>query len=141
MVRKLLAATVTAGLLVQTGCYNTYNISVEQLAKLQEGGRSNAVKVSTDAGEEIVVTENTKVGVTRTDGQYVPISPFNFTLAGGQLVAPDDDQLLSVSEIQTANVKEVSGTKTALLVAAGVAAVVGGFAAIIATAPPKKTGY
>jgi hypothetical protein len=138
MLRKLLAGVAGLGL-VLTGCYNTYDISMDDLAKLQEGGRSNAVKLATSQGEEVVVTENSKIGVTLKDGEFVPVSPFNFTLAGNQLVAPDEDRLVSTTEIQTANVKEVSGMKTGLLVAAGVAAIVGAGLFITLTAPERKS--
>ncbi len=138
MARKLLSAVMATALLAQTGCYNTYNISMDELGKLQEGGTSNAVRVATAEGQDVVVTEDTRIGVTLKDGEYVAISPFNFTLAGNQLVAPDEDRLVSAGEIESGNVKEVSGTKTALLVAGGVAALVGLGLAITLTAPERK---
>lgn len=142
MLRKLLATTVALGLLgLQIGCYNTYSVSLEELEKVQEGGQTSAVPLKTAEGEEAVVTENTKIGVTSTDGAYYPISPFNFTLTRGQLVAPDEDTLLARDQIATGNVKLVSGTKTALLVAAGVAAIVGAGLAITLTAEePQEFG-
>jgi len=137
MMRKLVAVLLVTGL-ANIGCYNTYNVSMDEMAKLQEGGQSSAVKVATNEGTDVVVTENTKIGVTMEGGRYVAISPFNFTLAGGQLVAPDEDRLLSAAQIQTGNVKEVSGTKTALLVAGAVAVLVGVGLAITLTAEDRK---
>lgn len=138
MVRKLLAMTVAVVLAAQYGCYNTYTITLDELGKAAEGGSSNAVKVATSEGEEVVITENSRIGVTDRAGAYYSISPFNFTMTRGQLVAPDEDLLLAREAIETGNVKVVSGTKTALLVAGGVAAVIAGALTVVLTAPEKK---
>jgi len=135
MLRKLLAI-VTATSLV--ACYNTYNISLEEMAKAQEGGISSAVEVKTDSGELVVISENSKIGVTGTSGEYYPVSPFNFTLTRGQLIAPDEDLLLGRSQIETGNIKQVSGGKTVVLVLTGLAAVIGGAAFVLLTAEEKK---
>ena len=138
MVRKLLSGVVAVGLAAQFGCYNTYSVSLEELAKAQEtAGKSSAVKLKTAADEEVVVTESSKIGVTDTDGAYHAISPFNFTLTSSQLVAPDEDFLIPVSAIQTGNVKVVSGSKTAWLVAGAIVALVGAGAVIAFTAEEK----
>lgn len=128
------------GLLTQTSCYNTYNITLDELAKVSEGGTNNAVPVTTSEQEQIVVTENSKIGVTDKTGDYHAISPFNFTLTASQLVAPDEGEILAREQIETGNVKQISGTKTALLVAAGLAAVVGMGVFVIVTAP-KDEGF
>lgn len=138
MARKALAAVTALALVAQTGCYNTYNVTLEELAKAQEGGNNNAVEVVTDGGEKIVVSENSKIGVTGKDGEFYSVSAFNFTLTRAQLVAPDEDLLLTRDAIDTGNVKLVSGTKTTLLVAAGVAALVGVGIFIAVSAPDKK---
>jgi hypothetical protein len=138
MMRKMLVMLVAMTLAGPLGCYNTYNITLDELGKAQEGGDSNAIKVKTEEGEEVVVTENTKLGVTDSGGTYHAVSPFNFTLTRGQLVAPDEDLLLGRDQIETGNVKVVSGTKTALLVAGGVAAIVAGALFITLTAEDRK---
>lgn len=144
MLRTLLATALTVGLTAQFGCYNTYNVSLIELAKAAEGGGSNTVEIQTKEGEPVVVTENTKLGVTDNQGVYHAVSPFNFTLTrpeeeeAGQLVAPDEDLLLQKSAIETGSVKLVSGTKTALLVAAGVAAITGGVLFVTLTAEKEK---
>ncbi len=122
----------------QAACYNTYNVTLEELARAQEGGESSQVEINTTSGERVVVTENTKLGVTDTQGVYHAISPFNFTLTSGQLVAPDEDLLMSRDAISTGNVKQVSGLRTGLLTAAGVAALVGAMVAITLTAGEKS---
>ena len=53
MLRKLLAI-VTATSMV--ACYNTYNISLDEMAKAQEGGVASAVEVKTDSGELVVIS-------------------------------------------------------------------------------------
>lgn len=138
MLRTLLSTAMAVMMIAQFGCYNTYRVTLDELGKAQEGGSASAVKVTTEAGEEVIVTENTKIGVTETGGTYRSISPFNFTLTRGQLVAPDEDLLLSRDGIATGNVKVVSGTKTALLVAGGLAFIVGGALFITLTAEDEK---
>jgi hypothetical protein len=96
--------------------------------------------VTTGSGEKVVVSENSKIGVTDKSGTYHAVSPFNFTLTRAQLVAPDEDLLLTRDEIDTGNVKLVSGTKTALLVAAGVA-VLAGVGIFVAVTAPEKEGF
>jgi hypothetical protein len=138
MLQKIARSALVLPLMVQLGCYNTYNVSLEELGKATEGGVNNAVKMATAQGEEVVVSENTKIGVTDKNGTYHAVSPFNFSLSSRQLVAPDEDLLLGVDEIESGNVKLVSGSKTALLVGLGVLVLAGGAAAIVVTAPEKK---
>ncbi len=138
MVRKLFSVLLAVGLTAQLGCYNTYNVTLDELGKAQEGGSAGTVKITTEAGEDVVVTQNTKLGITDTSGRYLSISPFNFTLTAGQLVAPDEDLLIGRDAIQTGNVKVVSGTKTGLMIAAGLAVVVGGALTVILTAEEEK---
>lgn len=140
MARKALAAVTAIAMLAQAGCYNTYNVKLEELAKAQEGGSDNAIELLTDGGEKVVVSENSKIGVTGKNGEYYSVSPFNFTLTRAQLVAPDEDLLLTRDAIDTGNVKLVSGTKTTLLVAAGVA-VLAGVGIFIAVSAPEKKGF
>jgi len=137
MMRKSIALTLVT-LVCQLGCYNTYNISLDELGKAAEGGSNAAVKVKTEDGQEIIVTENTKIGVTNKQDQYYAISPFNFTMTRGQIIAPDEDLLIAKQNIRTGNVKQVSGTKTALIVLAGLGAVVGGALYVTLTAEEDK---
>ena len=139
MMRQVSATIAAVALLTQAGCYNTYNITLDELARVQEGGTANAVPVETAEKEKIVVTENSKIGVTDKSGSFHAISPFNFTMTPNQLVAPDEGEILMRDQIETGNVKQISGTKTALVVAAGFAAVVGLGAYVIISAPSKKS--
>ena len=139
MVRKFIAMTVAAAFSTQAACYNTYNVTLDELAKVQEGGSSNSVSIATSEGEPLVVTENSKVGVTDKDGKYHPISAFNFTMTAGQLVAPDEDEIIARDQIETGNVKVVSGVKTGLLVLAGLTAAIGAGVFVVITAPEKKS--
>ena len=125
-------------MLTQVGCYNTYNLNMDELGKLTEGGTNAAVQVTTEDGQQIVVTENTKIGITMADGNFRAISPFNFTMTSGQLIAPDEDLLEDRASIKTGNVKQVSGSKTALVVLTGLAAVVGGALYVTLTAEEDK---
>ncbi len=138
MLRKALATALAAAMLFSVGCYNTYSVNLDELSKAAEGGTSGSVTVATGEGEDVLVTENTKIGVTDNDGKYHAVSPFNFTLTRGQLVAPDEDLLLNRSDIATGNVKLVSGGKTAGLVVSGVVALVGLGLAVALSAEEKK---
>lgn len=135
---RALAALLALLMTAQFGCYNTYNVTLDELGKAAEGGRDAAVTINTEGGEEVVVTENSRIGVTDSDGIYHPVSPFNFTITPGQLVAPDEDLLLARSEISSGNVKVISGTKTTLLVSAAVIAVLGVGLTVALTAPDRK---
>ncbi|MCA9528130.1 MAG: hypothetical protein KC549_17710, partial [Myxococcales bacterium] len=66
--QKLTRVLLALPLVAQVGCYNTYNVTLEELSKAQEGGINSVVKMATAEGEEVVVTKNTKVGVTDTGG-------------------------------------------------------------------------
>ncbi|MBU0553289.1 hypothetical protein KKF91_20435 [Myxococcota bacterium] len=145
MLRKSLAAASALLLAGQFGCYNTFNVSLDELGKAQEGGRSAVVTITPDdcATDEckVQITEDAKIGVTDKGGVYHPVSPFNFTLTRNQLVAPDEDLLLNRGEIETGNVKVVSGTRTTLLVTSGFAAVLGAALYVVFTAPePREFG-
>jgi len=138
MLHSIVRTALVLPVVFQLGCYNTYSVNLEELGKATEGGQNNAVRMATAEGEEVVVSENTKIGVTDKGGDYHAISPFNFTLSSRQLVAPDEDLLLGVDEIETGNVKLVSGTKTALLVTIGVLVLAGAGAGIALTADERK---
>jgi hypothetical protein len=138
MLRRFIALCALVALSSQVACYNTYNITLDELSKAQEGGGTNAVTMKTSENEEIVVTENSKIGVTDKQGTFHAVSPFNFTLTAGQLVAPDEDKILAREQIETGNVKQISSTKTALVVAVGVLAAAGLGAFVVLTAPEKK---
>ena len=135
MLRKLLAIVAATSMVA---CYNTYNISLDEMAKAQEGGVASAIEVKTDSGELVVISENSKMGVTSKAGEYYAVSPFNFTLTRGQLIAPDEDLLIGRSNIETGNIKQASLGKTAVIVLAGIAAVAGGAAFVLLTAEEKK---
>ena len=137
MFRKLTAVFLIL-FMVQLGCYNTYNVSLDEFKKAAEGGQNNAVEIKTEDGQTIVVTENTKLGLTDKTGAYYAVSPFNFTMSANQIIAPDEDLIIGRSEIETGNVKLVSGSKTAMLVAGGLAAVVGGALFVTLTAEEER---
>lgn len=126
-------------LIFQTGCYNTYSVSMDEFKKIQEADGAEFKLIKTEDGKEITITENSRVGVKDINGRYYPISPFNFTINSTQLVAPDEDLLLSSKAIEDANVKLVDPTNTALLIG-GVAIVLIGAAVGVSLATPDCTG-
>ena len=72
--------------------------------------------MKTEKDAEVVVSENSRIGVLYNDGRYQSISPFNFTLTSKQLIAPDQDLMVNRSDLKTGQVKEVSKGKTTALV-------------------------
>ena len=139
MLRKSMATLMIVLMLGQYGCYNTYRLSLEEMQKAQYGGEIEAVKVATEEGEDIVVSEDTKIGVTSRDGTYFAISPFNFTLDKNRLIAPDEDLMIRTGEIETGNVKQVSAGKTVGLVLGGIAVVIAGALGIIFSAGEDRS--
>ena len=138
MMRKSLAVAMVVMMVAQFGCYNTYRVSLEEMQKAQYGGDLDAVKVATEDGTDIVVSEDTKIGVTTRAGKYWAISPFNFTLDQNNLIAPDEDLMLPSGQIETGNVKQVSAGKTVGLVLGGIAVVIGGAVGIVLTAGEER---
>ena len=132
-------ALIISLLTLQTGCYNTYSVKLEEFQKIQESYDSSFKQVKTTNDISVTITENSRVGVTSKSGRYYPISPFNFSINENQLVAPDEDLLLEMKDIESMNVKIINTTSTSLLVA-GVAVALIGAAVGITLATPDCTG-
>ena len=139
MITKPLSILMILLLTLQTGCYNTYTVKMDEFRKIQESDEDSFKTIKTDDGQEITITENSRIGVTDTSGKYYPISPFNFTLNQRQLVAPDDDLLISTKRIKNTNVKLINPTTTTLLIV-GAALTLVGAAVGITVATPECTG-
>ncbi len=136
--RLISAVTVFCFLVLQTGCYNVHTVSLDELAKAQDGGSSGVVSMKTSDGKTIAVSENTRLGVVETNGQYTAIVPFNYTWGGSQLIAPDQDVMLKKAEIKEVQVKEISTGKTSALVGTAVAILLGGILFITLSAEDEK---
>lgn len=136
---KPLSILMILTLIFQTGCYNTYSVSVDEFKKIQEADGASFKKITTEDGQEITITENSRVGITDLNGVYYPVSPFNFTLNEMQLVAPDDDIIIPRQAIQQTNIKLVSPSDTALLIG-GVALVLVGAAVGVILSTPECEG-
>lgn len=141
MFKKSLSTLMVTMLIFQTGCYNTYTVPMDEFRKIQESDEDSFKTIKTGDGKEITITENSRVGVTDKSGQYYPISPFNFTLNQRQLVAPDDDLLLSVRQIEQTNVKLINPTNTTLLIVGSTLALVGAAVGIILATPKCDDPY
>ena len=79
MITKPLSILMILLLTLQTGCYNTYTVKMDEFRKIQESDEDSFKTIKTDDGQEITITENSRIGVTDISGTYYPISPFNFT--------------------------------------------------------------
>ena len=120
---------------LQFGCYNTYRIELTELKSIQESDGESFKKIKTAKGQEITVTENSRVGVIDYKKDYHAISPFNFTLSDLQLVAPDEDLLLPRKRIKSANIKQINPTRTTMLILGAVAILAGGVVFAIVNKP------
>ena len=132
-------ALIISLLTLQTGCYNTYSVKLKEFQKIQESYDASFKIVQTTNDISVTITENSRVGVTSKSGRYYPISPFNFSVNENQLVAPDEDLLLEMKDIESMNVKIINPTSTSLLVA-GVAVALIGAAVGITLATPDCSG-
>lgn len=126
-------------MIFQFGCYNTYTVNMDELKKVQESDGATFKVIETEDGQQVTITENSRVGVIDNSGQYYPISPFNFTLSELQLVAPDEDLLLPRPAIETANIKLIDPTNTSLLVGGTVLGLVAAMV-VVFLSPDKCEG-
>ncbi len=143
------------------GCYNTYvvptlefrrlqspealmsdrilqdKIDKEEVKKLIDRPTKQAVTVKTSDGKQVAVVTETKIFVRSTGGRRYRVTPFNFRIAGTQLVASDRDTLMPLANIKANEVDLLSTGKTAGIIAVGVGAVAGVIAAIVASSGNK----
>lgn len=141
MIKQALSTLMILTMVFQTGCYNTYTVKMDEFRKIQESDEDSFKNIKTEDGQEITITENSRVGVTDINGRYYPISPFNFTLNQRQLVAPDDDLLLSTRQIKNTNVKLINPTNTTLLIVGSALALAGAAIGIILATPECDDPY
>jgi len=119
--------------LFQVGCYNTYTVSMDELKTIQESDGATFKTITIGEEKEVTVTENSRIGIVDMEGDYYPISPFNFTISDLQLVAPDEDLLLSRKQIDHANIKLIDPTMTSVLVGGTVVALVAAVLVVVLT--------
>ncbi|TNF26397.1 MAG: hypothetical protein EP329_21310 [Deltaproteobacteria bacterium] len=122
-----------------SGCFNTYQLSKEEFARMQSQ-EEIPLTVTSEAGEKILVDRDTPIYVRSVGGRRYPVSPFNFKMTSSQLVASDRDTLLAINEIDQFEVDLFSDTQTILLISAGVAAVAGLIVITAVTAGSKSFG-
>lgn len=88
--------------------------------------RTGCTKVEVSTGNAVQVV--TKTGKER-------VTPFNFIMSGGQLVSPEYDLLVSLNDVDGAEVREFSTWKTVGTIVGVSAVAVGTFVAISIFAP------
>ena len=143
MLYRLLTISLCLPSLLLSGCYNTYRVNLDEMQKIAESNDVTYREISTEGGQTVSVTENSRVGVLikGAEGESltpVSISPFNFSISDFQLVAPDEDQLLSRQVIESGYVELIDPLRTTLLITGGVLALAGVGLAIIVSAPEQK---
>lgn len=107
-----------------TGCFNTYQVTPEEFARLQVSDEI-PLPVTSKGGEKVLVDRDTNIFVRSVGGRRYQVTPFNFKMTSSQLVASDRDTLLALGEIDKYEVDLFSDTQTILLISAGVALVAG----------------
>ncbi|MFT7580285.1 MAG: hypothetical protein ACI9MR_001954 [Myxococcota bacterium] len=120
-----------------SGCFNTYQLTPEEFAKLQSA-EEIPVTVTSQGGEQILVEKDTPIYVRSDGGRRYPVTAFNFKMTGSQLVASDRDTLLATAELDKYEVDVFSETQTILLITAGVLAVTGLIVVTAITAGSKS---
>lgn len=156
-----IALSLALALTSLSGCYNTYQVPTVEMRKLQSPRAlmsdpvlneqlqepelqklvarqaKDPVAVKTKDNKQVAVTPDTKVFVRSAGGRRYRVTPFNFRIAGSQLVASDRDTLLPLATISANEVDLLSTGKTAGLIAVGVGAVAGVIVAIVASSGQK----
>ena len=137
-----LIAAVTALTFVGSmlgGCYNTYTVTREEVAKLQQPpDGADRVSVQDTAGKPVEVVDSTSLYVRSAGGRRYPVTAFNFSLTESQLVASDRDTLLAVESISDFEVDHVSTWKTVGLISLGVLAAAGVIVGVVVTSGSKS---
>lgn len=133
----VLSTIIAFGAASVSGCFNTYRVSPEEFAKLQQSDQIPAVVQSKD-GEKVLVDRDTNLYVRSTGGRRYQVTPYNFKMSSSQLVASDRDTLLALSEVDKYEVDLFSETQTILLISAGVAVVAGLIVVTAVTAGTKS---
>jgi hypothetical protein len=123
-----------------TGCYKGYAIKQDELGKVQSGAESRTVKLSSEEGEELEVSDGTGIQITDRDGLTYPLQPFGFKLTATQLVAPEQDLVLPIGTIDRIEVRKLNTLGTVGLFGLGVLAATGIVIGIAATAG-EDTGF
>jgi len=122
--------------LAQTGCYNAYRISNDELRTLTSSHIAERVTVQTTEGREIEISATSPIEVRTVSGGRHNVSPFNFTFENA-LVAPDYDLLLAGDDVDGARVFEFAKGTTIAVIVGSLVAAGGGFAAVSLLAEPK----
>ena len=172
-------ALVSALMMSQLACYNTYTISTSELAKLEsrvdrvevvevladcpEGATAYRSLVAPDALAEAAVeggataTDATAavvddlggctlvpvstvnaLTVLITDGSRQRVTPFNFVMDDIQLVSPEYNVLVPLTQVSGAEVREFSAWKTAATITGVALVAVGAFVGVSILAPEEQ---
>ena len=134
-----LAIILTLTMITQVGCYSTLRVNLNELQKVQESDGAEFKSIKTEDGQEISITESSRLGLVLKSGEAYQISPFNFTLNQRQLVSPDEDLILNRSQIETGTLKIIDPQNTTFLISGGFLTLAA-LAAIAIVLTPDCTG-
>ena len=138
---KKLVALLLVLIFTSFACYNTYQVSIDQMKNLQtsDGGTNKVAKA--EDGENVEVSPSTRLFVRDADGKRYMITPYNFKLTSSQLVASDRDYIFMLNQLEGGGKGEIdllSTPKTVLLIGGGALAVAGLIVVTIVTAGQKS---
>ena len=138
--KRVVTLVVLSTFMAGAGCYNTYYVPRDELAKLQTRPETGRTDVNDVEGNPVEVKDDTKLFVRSQGGKRYPITPFNFRMTESQVVASDRDYILALEGLESnAEVDHMSTWKTALLISGGVA-IVGTIVGLIAWASVTSGG-
>lgn len=136
---------------VQADCSEVTVSSAEQLdgtqwAQAEEAAADETATDATAAGEEgegqtrsgctsVPVSTANPVTVVTETGQEYRVTPFNFMMSQSQLVSPEYDLLLSLKQVEGAEVQQFSTWKTTATIVGVSAVAIGTFIGISVLAP------
>lgn len=119
--RTALALAGVASALSVAGCYTGHALSRDRLAELSIAQDPAQVRsIETDDKERIPVTNETVIVVTDDDGLQHPLQAFTFQVSSTQLVAPEQDLILSLQNIEGVQVRRISTLATLGLIGIGI---------------------
>jgi len=102
------------------------------------GDASGNEKAASKSCVSVAVSTSNPIRVVTNGGEQFRVTPFNFEMTQTQLVSPEYDLLLSLDQVEGAEVKDFSTWKTVATIAGATVASVGTFVAISALAPDQS---
>ena len=114
--------------------------AIQKAARSRYGQETNIeVNIDPKTGCPVVAVNTASPMYVLTEGgEKLRVTPFNFAVTDTQVVAPDYDLLVPISDVKGGEVQTFSGWKTGLMIAGVTALAVGFFVGIQLTADEER---